>query len=96
MKRPFFGRVKEFAKSGAYLYLPARFVEDREIFPFKDDDIVKLEVVKGEADEGTKMIVSTPRWYELLDWSKMSDAYEKLPPEIKEKIKQSGIMPESD
>jgi hypothetical protein len=88
--RPLFGRIKRFAKSGAYLYLPAKLVEDTELFPFKEDDIVKLEVDKKHQT----MIVSIPQWWELLDWSKMPDAFEKLPPDVKDQIKQSGIMPD--
>ena len=35
--------IKKFRKSGAYLYLPRELVES-DSFPFKDDDIVKLDV----------------------------------------------------
>jgi len=84
--RPSFGRVKMFRKSGAYLYLAARLVED-DRFPFKDGEVVKVEL----DSENKRIVVSTPEWWELLDWDKMPKAYEKLPREIKEAIQRSGV-----
>jgi len=88
MKR-LFSRIKRFQKSGAYLYLPQKLVED-DRFPFKDDEVVKLVL----DPRNKEMIVTIPEWWELLDWSKMRDAYEKLPVEIKQAIDKSGIMKE--
>jgi len=87
--KPLFGRIKKFQKSGAYLYLPSKLIEHDD-FPFRDDDVVKLEIDK----KNQAMTVSTPQWWELLDWSKMPDAFDKLPPETKENIKRAGILTE--
>lgn len=81
-----FGRIKRFKKSGAYLYLPMRLVEDQS-FPFKDDDIVKLEVA-----DGRRMIVSIPQWWELLDWNSLPEAFKKLDDETKKKITDAGLL----
>lgn len=89
-----FGRVRYFKKSGAYLYLPEKFVNSG-FFPFNDGDILKLELdeAKISADETKiKLIASVPHWWELLDWSKMPEAFIKLPKEIQELIKEN--MPE--
>jgi len=87
--RPLFGRIKKFKKSGAYLYLPERLV-DSDDFIFKSDDVVKLRIDK----QHKKMEVSIPQWWELLDWSKMPDAFEKLPHDVKKRIVESGAAPD--
>lgn len=76
----YFGRIKRFAKSGGYLYLAERLIGDNR-FPFDDGDTVKVEL------SDKKMVVCLPEWWELLDWKKMPEAYEKLPSDIKKKIK---------
>ena len=54
-------------------------IQDPE-FPFKDDDVVKIEI------SNPVMIISHPVWWEMLDWSQMRDGYDLLPQDIKEKI----------
>jgi hypothetical protein len=51
---------------------------------------LELEEAKISEDETkVKLIASVPRWWELLDWSKMPDAFIKLPKDIQELIKES-------
>jgi len=83
-----FGRIKRFKKSGAYLYLPARFV-DSDLFPFEDDDVVKIEL-KQSSPKILK--VSEPHWWEMLDWRKMPDAFERLPVRMRSQIKKARLI----
>jgi len=79
-----FGRIGFYKKSGARLYIPERVLKD-ENFPFKDGDIVKIEV-------GNESLQVRPvEWWEMLDWKTMPEAFEKLPAEVKEKIKKAGL-----
>jgi len=85
--KPFFGRVRKFKKSGGYCYLSAKLV-DNDAFPFKDDSVVKIEV----DDVGKRLTVSIPEWWELLDWNKMPDVFERLGDDLKERIMQAGLV----
>jgi len=77
-------RVKFFAKSGARLYLPNKLIT-HEDFPFKDDDLVKIEIGKNDI-----VVISKPQWWELLDWDSMGkEAFNRLPEDIKEKIREA-------
>ena len=78
-------RIKFFPKSGARLYIPNRLIT-HEGFPFEDNELVKIEL-----DENGVLVISRPQWWEMLDWDKMSKAYEGLPEDIKEKIESAKI-----
>ena len=78
-------RIKFFPKSGARLYIPNRLIT-HEGFPFEDNELVKIEL-----DENGVLVISRPHWLEMLDWDKMSKAYEGLPEDIKEKIESAKI-----
>ena len=82
-------RVKFYKKSGARLYLPEDLVRDPS-FPFKDDDLVKIEMRKNS------LTISRPEWWELLNWSEMREAYVRLPAEIRANIAERGLAPSSD
>lgn len=80
-----FGRISFYKKSGARLYIPEKVLKDSE-FPFKDGEIVKIEV------GNESVMVRSVEWWEMLDWETMPEAFEKLPAEIKEKVKQAGLI----
>ena len=79
-------RIKYYKKSGARLYIPQSVVDDPE-FSFSDGDIVKIDV-------GNPVItISKPEWWEMLDWTKMRDAFDLLPNQIKQIIEENGLAP---
>ena len=80
-----FGRIKFFQKSGARLYIPEKVRQDAE-FPFKDGDIVKIEI------GNSKLILRSVEWWEMLDWKAMPDAFMKLPENIKKKIEAARLI----
>ena len=80
-----FGRLGYFKKSGARLYIPEKVLKDKN-FPFKDGDLVKIEI--GNDNLRVKPI----EWWEMLDWKNTPEAFEKLPEEIKERVKQAGLV----
>jgi len=86
MVKTIVSRIKFYKKSGARLYIPESVLNDPE-FPFGDDDLVKIEI-----SNPTVMLIK-PVWWEMLDWDKMKNAFEKLPDDIKEKIRQKGLEP---
>ena len=74
-------RIRFYPKSGARLYIPQRMLEDPD-FPFEDEELVKIEIEDG------RLIISRPEWWELIDWNSLPrEVFEKLPDEIKEKIR---------
>jgi len=78
-------RIKYFKKSGARLYLPQSVINDPS-FPFKDGDLVKIEI-------GNPVIqISKPEWWEMLNWDEMRSTFELLPEEIKAKIREHGLI----
>jgi hypothetical protein len=85
MAKDSFGRIAFFKKSGARLYIPARIIDDSN-FPFKDDEIVKIEI--GNSSLKLKAV----EWWEMLDWKTMPETYEKLPNEIKQKIEAAQLF----
>ena len=74
-------RIKYYVKSGARLYLPNKLITHDD-FPFKDGDLVKIEIGKNDI-----VVISKPEWWEMLNWDTMPKAYEGLPEDIKEKIR---------
>jgi len=76
-----FGRFKRFRKSGARLYVPDRLYRDAD-FPFEDGEVVKISI------EEDRVVQEKAEWWALLDWSKLPDAYSKLPREIREAIEK--------
>ena len=85
MVRHGFGRIRFFKKSGARLYIPEKVIRDSN-FPFKEDEIVKIEI----GNDNLKL--RRVEWWEMLDWKTMPGAFSKLPDEIKEKIKAAGLI----
>jgi hypothetical protein len=85
MPKNSFGRITFFKKSGARLYIPARIIDDSS-FPFKDGEIVKIEI--GNSSLKLKAV----EWWEMLDWKTMPETYEKLPNEIKQKIESAELV----
>jgi len=81
-----FAKVKFFQKSGARLYIPEGVRGDSN-FPFEDGEIVKITIGNDS------LTLEKPEWWEMLDWKKMRDAYEKLPIAIREKIQSAGLAP---
>lgn len=79
-----FGRIGYFKKSGARLYIPEKVLKDTN-FPFKDGDLVKIEI----GNDSLK--VESTEWWEMLDWRTTPEAFERLPAEIKEKIRKAGL-----
>jgi hypothetical protein len=76
-----FTRFKGYAKSGAMLYIPEKVFQDKE-WPFVEGEVVKVRIEDG------RVIQEKAEWWELIDWTKVpKDAYHKLPPEIKSKVK---------
>jgi len=85
MAKEGFGRIKFFQKSGARLYIPEKVIRDSG-FPFKDRDIVKIEI------RSNSLTLRPVEWWEMLDWKTMPEAFLRLPEEIKEKIKQADLI----
>ncbi len=79
-------RMKFRREGGARLYIPAELVRDPR-FPFEDGDLVKIEIGKDS------ILVEKPEWWEMIDWNEMPEAYERLPEEIKRKIREKGLAP---
>ena len=80
-----FGRAAYFKKSGARLYIPEKVVSD-SAFPFKDGDIIKIEI-----EENTVTLKKT-EWWEMLDWKTMPETFEKLPPDVQGKIRNANLI----
>ena len=80
-----FGRIKFFQKSGARLYIPERVRQDAK-FPFKDGDVVKIEI------GNSKLILRSVEWWEMLDWKAMPDAFMKLPENVKKKVMEARLI----
>jgi len=78
-------RIKLRRQGGAYLYLPAALIRDPS-FPFEHGDIVKVEI------RGNSLLLTKPDWWEMIDWDEMPEAYERLPEEIKRKIREKGLV----
>jgi len=76
-----FGRLKAYKSSGADLYIPRYFLNHPK-FPFENGAIIQLDV------KGNEVVMSEPKWYLILDWDKMPDAYKQLPKDIQEEIRQ--------
>ncbi|MFQ6075254.1 MAG: hypothetical protein ACE5Z5_03835 [Candidatus Bathyarchaeia archaeon] len=74
------GRIRRYAKSGARLYIPQSVLDDPR-FPFKDGEVVKIEFGSDS------LVLRSVEWWEMLDWETMPRVFEKLPEEIKEKIR---------
>lgn len=79
-------QIKFFKKSGARLYIPQKIIDDPS-FPFEDESIVKIEI------KDNQITLSNPEWWELLDWNEMQPAYQALPEEIKQKIRENNLAP---
>lgn len=79
-------RIKFYERSGARLYLPEKLIKASN-FPFKDNDLVKIEIGNDS------LIIVKPEWWEMLDWNEMSNVFEVLPDEIKQKISERGLSP---
>jgi len=43
--------------------------------------------------QNNQIILKTPEWWELHDWNEMKTAYQALPDEIKQKIKENDLAP---
>jgi hypothetical protein len=80
-------KIRRYAKSGARLYINQSLLDDPK-FPFKDGDIVKIEVTNPG------LTLTRPEWWEIIDWNQMRDAYRQLPEEIRAKIQAKGQAPE--
>jgi hypothetical protein len=85
MKKVAVSKIKFFEKSEARLYIPQSAVGD-ENFPFRDGDLVKIEV------SNPSIKLSRPEWWEMLDWNALQDTYQLLPPDVREKIRQQGLI----
>jgi len=85
MKKVAVSKIKFFEKSGARLYIPQSVVGD-ENFPFHDGDLVKIEV------SNPSIKLTRPEWWEMLDWNELQDTYQLLPHEVREKIRQQGLI----
>ncbi|MCB2173075.1 hypothetical protein KQH65_10090 [archaeon] len=68
------------------MYIPQKIIED-PTFPFEDESVVKIEI------QNNQIILKNPEWWELLDWNEMKTAYQALPDEIKQKIKENDLAP---
>lgn len=78
-------RIKFYQKSGARIYIPESVLKDSE-FPFKDNEVVKIQI-------GNDSLHLEPvEWWEMLDWSSMADAFEKLPPDVQAKIREADLL----
>ncbi len=78
-------KIKYFNKSGARLYIPQSVLNDPN-WRFANGDLVKIEI------GNPSITLSKPEWWEMLDWSEMNDAYRLLPDEVKEKIRDRGLL----
>ncbi|RLG87901.1 MAG: hypothetical protein DRO18_02470 [Thermoprotei archaeon] len=79
-------RMKFQREGGARLYIPAELVRDPR-FPFENGDLVKIEIGNNS------ILVKKPEWWEMIDWNEMPEAYERLPEDIKKKIREKGLAP---
>jgi hypothetical protein len=82
-------QLKHFNKSGARLYLKQELLNEPE-FPFEDDEILKVEILDS------KLVLSKPEWWEMLDWDEMPQVWRTLPEEIKSKVREAGLAPKKD
>lgn len=80
-------QIKYYKKSGARLYIPQGVIEN-PAFPFKDGDIVKIEI----GNPGVTL--SRPVWWEMVDWNQMKPAFNALPGDTQELIRARGLAPE--
>jgi len=78
-------RIKYFKKSGARLYLPQNVLDDPN-WPFKDGDIVKIDV------GNPSITISKPEWWEMLNWDEMRETYQLLPQKTKDLIVKRGLI----
>ena len=85
MKRVAVSKIRFFEKSGARLNIPQSVVDD-ENFPFHDGGLAKIEV----NDSSIKL--TRPEWWEMLDWNELRDTYRLLPSEVRDKIRQRGLI----
>lgn len=85
VSRRSFGKIRFFKQSGARLYIPEKIISDSN-FPFKDGEIVKIEIGNNS------LKLRAVEWWEMLDWKTMPETFEKLPEEIKRKIKNAGLI----
>lgn len=88
MARIGFGRIKHFPRSGARLYIPQKVLGD-SVFPFKDGDLVKFEI-QPDGSVNLKGV----EWWEMIDWSSQPESFNRLPNEVKAKIRRAGLAPE--
>lgn len=87
MSKVGYGRIKGYKKSGAMLYIPERLFKDPK-FPFKDGSILKITI-----GDSSSMSLTEPKWWELLNWSKMRKGFERLPAITQEEIRKAGLAP---
>ena len=80
-------QIKYYKKSGARLYIPQGVIENPD-FPFKDGDIVKIEI----GNPGVTL--SRPVWWEMVDWNQMRPAFNALPGDTQDLIRAKGLAPE--
>jgi len=90
MARIVFGRIKHYPKSGSRLYIPQKVLED-SAFPFKDGDLVKFDI----QPDGS-VILKGVEWWEMIDWESQPEGFEKLPDEVKTKIRKTGLAPKEE
>jgi len=81
-----FVKIKFFEKSGARLYIPENIKSDSS-FPFENGDIIKIMI----GNDSLKL--EKPEWWEMLDWKNLEDVYNKVPEDVREKIRQAGLAP---
>jgi len=81
-------QLKYFSKSGARLYLKQELL-NAPGFPFQPDEILKIEI------RDDRLVISKPRWWEMLDWNQMHTVWRTLPPEIKQEISEAGLAPDN-
>ena len=82
MAKMAFGKFRRYDNPGTQLYIPDRVCKD-EAWPFEDGEVVKIRI------DGNRVVQEKAEWWELLDWSKLPDAYAKLPSHIKEQIEKA-------
>lgn len=85
MRKVAVSRIKYFKKSGARLYLPQNVLDDPN-WPFKDGDIVKIDV------GNPSITISKPEWWEMLNWDEMRETYQLLPQKTKDLIVKRGLI----
>ena len=90
MGKPPLAKIKFFGKSGARVYIPESIRRSSE-FPFSDGEIVKVVIGNPNPHNPSVSLVKV-EWWEMLDWSTMQKTFEKLPPDIKQKITNAGLM----